>query len=428
MPTFLISVHRVFMKTNSQILSVLEYMEKEKGISRSAMIETISEAIRAAALKSINSGHDLRVEINPRTGELKAWAIFEVVDFVSDPSKQVHISKALATDDTAEIGTVIEKEIDPALLGRIAAQTARQAITQKVRSFEREKVYEDFKNRIGDLVTGTVRRVDHGNVFVDIGNVEAVMPARETIFGEEHNVGDRVRCLLLAINSDEGEAELILSRSHVNFVKRLLEIEISEIQDGAVEIKGIAREPGYRTKICVDSNDKDIDPVGACVGARGARIKSVVKEMNGEKVDVIRYYEDPKRLLQEAIKPAIATNIRIDEGERRIYFEVADSDLAIAIGKRGINARLTSRMMNWRLDISKEEVASDNFGDKLERAVAGLNDVDGISDEMAQRLVAIGITCLDAFDGVEKSDLVDAGFNEDEANQILNSVKKVLKD
>jgi N utilization substance protein A len=180
-----------------------------------------------------------------------------------------------------------------------------------------------------------------------------------------------VRCLLLKLNTDSRDADIILSRSHVNFVRRLLEIEVSEIADRSVFIRGIAREPGYRTKICVDRKDKNIDPVGACVGTRGVRIKSIVRELNDEKIDVIRYYKDPQKLLCEAIKPAIPRNVSVNEGEHRIYFEVAESDLAVAIGKRGLNAKLTSKMMNWRLDISKESVAVDNFDDRLERAVAG---------------------------------------------------------
>ena len=220
------------------------------------------------------------------------------------------------------------------------------------------------------------------------------------------------------------DAELVVSRSHVNFVKRLLEIEVSEIADGSVIIRGIAREAGYRTKICVDTNDKNIDPVGACVGARGIRIKSIVRELNGEKVDVIRYYDDPEKLLYEAIKPAVPKNVRIDNDERRIYFEVSEDDLAIAIGKRGLNAKLTSRMMNWRLDISKENTpAHEDFEDKLGSAVAGLSGIPGIDDQTAQELVKMGFTDIDTFEGVKVDDLVDAGFDEEKAKKILDSIQ-----
>jgi N utilization substance protein A len=403
-------------------------MEKEKGISRADMIETIGEAIRVAALKSINAGHDVRIEISPKTGNLRAWAVFEVVDSVSDPKTQIHLSKARLVDEAAEIGSVMENEIDPAFLGRIAAQTTRQAIMQRIRFFEKEKLYDDFKGRVGDVVSGTIRNVDNGNLYIDVNGAEAIMPARECVRGEEFSVGERIRCLLLKLDTASRDAELVLSRSHVNFVRRLLEIEVSEIADGSVTIKGIAREPGYRTKICVDTNDKNIDPVGSCVGTRGIRIKSIVRELNGEKIDVIRYHDDPEKLLCEAIKPAVPRNVRVDYDGRRIYFEVAEGDLAVAIGKRGLNAKLTSRMMNWRLDISKENVVlPENFGEKLERAAAGLHGIPGVSDEQAKRLVGIGITDIDAFEGVNTEDLIVAGFDSGEAQRLLDNVQKFCK-
>jgi N utilization substance protein A len=403
-------------------------MEKEKGISRSDMIETIGEAIRVAALKSINAGHDVRIEINPKTGNLRAWAIFEVVDSVSNPKTQIHLSKARTIDEATEIGSVIEKEIDPAFLGRIAAQTTRQAIMQRIKFFEREKLHEEFKNRVGDIVSGTIRNIDNGNLYIDVNGAEAVMPYRERVSGEDFSIGERIRCLLLKLDTMSRDAELILSRSHVNFVRRLLEIEVSEIADGTVVIRGIAREPGYRTKICVDTNDKNIDPVGSCVGTRGIRIKSIVRELNGEKIDVIKYYEDPGKLLCEAIKPAVPKNIRIDHDGRRIYFEVDECDLAVAIGKRGLNAKLTSRMINWRLDISKRNAAlPENFGEKLERAVAGLHGIPGVSDDQAKKLVEIGITDIDAFEGVDIGDLTGAGFDSSEARSLLDNVQKFCK-
>lgn len=400
-------------------------MEKEKGISRKDMIDTIGEAIRAAALKSINAGHDVRVNINPKTGQLKAWAVFEIVDSVSDPSNQIHISKALLTDPGAEVGSVIEVEMDPALLGRIVAQTTRQAIMQKIKLFEREKLYDDFKNRVGDIVSGTVHRVDNGNVYIEVGNADAIMPARECVRTEEYAPGDRIRCLLLRLDTESRDPEIILSRSHVNFVRRLLEIEVSEISDGSVIIRGIAREPGYRTKVCVDSTDKNIDPVGACVGTRGVRVKSIVRELCGEKIDIIRYYDDPARLLCEAMKPAVPKNIVVSEEERKISFEVSDNDLAVAIGKHGLNAKLTSRMMNWRLDISKER--NNDFDNRLDRAVAGWTGVPGITESDAQRLVAAGITDVEAFEGVEVDDLVDAEFPPEDAQRIVEVIKKFCR-
>lgn len=416
------------MKTGSEILAVLEYMEKEKGIPRSTMINTVTEAIRSAALKSINAGYDVRVEINPKTGNLQAWSILEVVDSVSDPHSQVHISKVRETDPRVNIGDVIEREIDPVTLGRIAAQGARQFIFQGIRNFEREKLYEDLKNSIGDIVSGIVRRQDMGNIYVELGKSEALLPQRERIPGEEYVPGDRIRCLLLAIDQTPHGPEVILSRSHGRFVRRLLEIEVTEIADGTVEIVSMAREPGYRTKIAVRSKDPKVDPVGSCVGARGVRIRSIVKELGGEKIDVIRYNEDPIAFLQEAIHPAVPLNVKLDPVAHQMTFEVREEDLAVAIGKRGLNARLTSRLLGWRLDIKKAESEQEkNLNKKIQKATEGLNNIPGIDDALAQRLVACGFTDIDVFDDVTEEDLQDAGFSLDESRFILENIGKFKK-
>lgn len=410
---------------SSEILSVLEYMEKEKGINREDMIGAISLAIKTAASKGVNSGQELKVVIDPKSGGLKAWTILNVVDSVSDPRTEVHFEKAKLIDKEAVLGGTIEKEIDPAFLGRIAAQTARQAIMQQVRQFEKERIFDDYKDSIGDVVSGIVRRRERGDLIIDLGKAEALLPGREKVHGEDYAPGERIRCLLLAIEQTNRGPELILTRAHPKFIRRLLELEVTEITDGTVVIKALAREPGYRTKIAVASKDKKVDPVGACVGARGARVKSIVRELGGEKIDIIRYFDDPQEMLAEALKPAVPLNVQIDERNKRIHFEVADRDLSVAIGRRGQNARLTSRLMGWRLDISKEKVAG-GFEDRMERAIAGLNQIPGISDDVANRLVAVGLISPDAFTGVEGSDLVDAGFTEEEANDILTKVKEFL--
>lgn len=408
---------------SSEILSVLEYMEREKGIDREDMIGAISLAIKTAASKGVNAGQELKVEINPKTGGLQAWSILQVVDYVSNPQAEIHVDKARLFDPNARIGQNLEREIDPAYLGRIAAQTARQAIMQKVRQFEKERIFDDYKDSIGDVVSGIVRRRERNDLIIDLGRAEALLPAREKVYGEDYAPGERIRCLLLAIEQRNRGPELILSRAHPKFIRRLLQLEVTEVTDGTVVIKSLAREPGYRTKIAVASRDPKVDPVGACVGARGARVKSIVRELGGEKIDIIRYHNDPKDMLAEALKPAIPLNVKIDERNKRIHFEVNQRDLSVAIGRRGQNARLTSRLMGWRLDISKEKVAG-GFEDRMERAIAGLNQIPGISDELAQRLVAIGLVSTDAFTGVEASDLVDSGFTPEEAENILDKVNQ----
>jgi N utilization substance protein A len=412
---------------SSELLSVLEYMEKEKGISRQDMIETISAAIRNAATKGVNAGQEMKIEINPKTGALKAWASLIVVDSVSDPAREVHIEKAYKYTDTPKLGDIVYKEMDPALLGRIAAQAARQAIHQRIRQFEKDRIFDEFKDMVGDVVTGIVRRREKGDLIIDLGKAEAVLPARERIATEDYSSGETIRCLLLAIEQTPRGPELVLSRSHVKFVRRLFELEVTEIADKTVNIVGMAREAGYRTKMSVDSTDPKIDPVGACVGSRGARVKNIVRELGGEKIDIIRHFDDPHRMLEEAIKPAVPKNIRIDAVSKRIYFEVAESDLSVAIGKKGQNAKLTSRLMGWKLDIGKEKsgVSETGFEERKKRAVSGWN-IPGVTEEQVERLVALGITTPEAFEGVTAADLTESHFTDPEANALIQKINEYL--
>ena len=342
-----------------EILSVLEYMEKEKGIDRADMITAISAAIVGAAQRSVGAGQN-RVEINPRTGALQAWSQLKVVDSVSDPAHEVHIEKARLIQPEIAAGQILEKEIDPAFLGRIAAQTARQAIMQRIRQFEKDRIYDDFKDSVGDIVTGTVRRRERGDLIIDLGKAEAVMPPRERVPGEDYAMGDSIRCLLLKIEQTSRGPDVILSRSNINFVRRLFELEVTEIADGTVTIESMAREAGYRTKVAVQSKDPKVDPVGACVGARGARVKTIVRELGGEKIDIVRHFSDPSQMLEEALRPAVPKNIRLNEAERRIHFEVAEEDLSIAIGRRGFNAKLTSALSagSWILPRKRRRLSA----------------------------------------------------------------------
>jgi N utilization substance protein A len=408
---------------SQEILSVLEYMEKEKGIPREDMIGAISNAIRSAATKGVNAGQELRIEINPKNGALKAWSILEVVDSVGDPRTQIHIEKARQLNPDAAVGLFIEREVDPEKLGRIAAQTARQTIMQRLRQFEKERIYDEYKDNVGDIVTGVVRRRERGDLIVDLGKAEAILPPRERVPGEDYSPGERMRCLLMEIEPTNRGPELILSRGSVKFVRRLFELEVAEIQDSTVVIEAIAREPGYRTKIAVSSADPKVDPVGACVGARGARVKSIVRELGGEKIDIVKYSEDPLELLHEAIRPAVPLNIKVDEENKRIYFEVSEENLSIAIGRRGQNARLTSRLLGWKLDIAKEAVSEVGFDERLKEAIKGWEGVAGISDDLAAFLVQHGLVSPETFEGVEAKDLVKLGFTEEDANQIVSLVQ-----
>ena len=404
---------------SSEILSVLEYMEKEKGIPRADMISTIANALKTAAQKGVNSGQELKIDINPKNGQLHAWSVLKVVDSVSNPKTEIHLEKAQAVKPGAILGEMIEKEIDPSTLGRIAAQTARQAVMQRLRQFEKDRIFDDFKDQVGNIVTGTVRRRERNDLYIDLGKAEAVMPGKEQVPGEEYQPGERIRCLLLNIESTPRGPEIILTRGSPKFVRRLFELEVTEIADGTVKIEAFAREPGYRTKIAVTSTDPKVDPVGACVGARGARVKTIVRELNGEKIDIIRYFSDPREMIIEAMKPAVPREIVLDEKTHRILLKVATDDLAIAIGRKGQNARLTSRLIGWRLDIEEFRAVGD---DPRGNAIAVLVKTLALDAAIAGRLVDMGINSPAAFEGVEANDLVDAGFTPEESADIIGRV------
>lgn len=428
-PLFLSLTHfnkeNTSMSNSSEILAIIEYMEKEKQISRTDMIEKISAAIRQAAAKSsTHYGQDLRIEINPRTGALKAWTALRVTDSVADPATEIHIDKARLYLPDPKIGDEVLREMDLSSLGRIAAKNVYQSIIQSVRQFEKERVYVEYRDLVGDIVTGTVRRREKGTLVVDLGKSEGIIPRREAIPGEDFAPGDRIRCLLLEIESTPRGPEIILSRASYKFVHRLFELEVAEIADGSVKIEAMAREPGYRTKIAVASSDPRIDPVGACVGSGGSRVKSIVRELGGEKIDVIKYYDDPKLLLEECIRPAVARNIEVVPEQKLMKFEVSEGDLSVVIGKRGSNAKLTSRLLGWRLDIEKEQTAAAGFSEKIQAAAGGLAQIlPNITEHQAMILANNGLNSPETFHDVAVEDLVEMGFSPAEAAEILETVK-----
>lgn len=413
------------MSKNSEILAVLEYMEKEKKISRADLIERIAAAIKQAAAKSsTHYGQDLRIEINPKNGAIKSWVALRVTDSVADPATEIHIDKAKLYLPNPKIGDEVLREIDLSSLGRIVTKNVQQIITQSVRQFEKERVYDEFKDQVGDIVTGIVRRREKGALTVDLGKAEAIIPRRESIPGEDFGNGDRIRCLLLEIENTPRGPEIILSRANYKFVQRLFELEVAEIADGSVKIEAHAREPGYRTKLAVSSQDPRIDPVGACVGAAGSRVKNIVRELNGEKIDVIKYYSDPALLLEECIKPAKAKNIQLDKNTRTIKFEVSEEDLSVVIGKRGQNAKLTSKLLGWKLDIQKEFQAVEGLSEKLHAAAGSLAQIlPNINEHQAVVLANNGLNSIETFHDVEAEDLIEMGFSPAEAEEIIKTVK-----
>lgn len=413
---------------NSEFIAMLDYLEREKGIKREILIEAISTALIAAAKKSFSISRDVRIDINPKSGQIRAFAKPLVVETVTNPQEEISLVRAKLVQKDALIGDEIEVEVTPSDFGRIAAQTARQAITQRIRQIEKNMIYEEFKDRAGEIVNGTVRRFDRSDMVVDLGKFEAIMPSRERVNTEEYNVGDRLRAYVVAVENGPRGPEIILSRSHPNFVRRLFEIEVSEIADHTVELRSIAREAGFRTKVAVYSSNEKVDPVGACVGVRGARVKNIVRELNNEKVDILRWHEDPREFIKEALKPTRIKSVELDEAAHIIRIAVDKEDLALAIGKRGQNARLTSRLVGWELDIKEDRTAVQVFEQQVAGAVHQLAQVLGVTEEEAKLLADGGMNSLEVIVTVETGDIAGLlNCDLERAEVILQSAKAAFQ-
>ena len=410
---------------NSEFIAMLDYLEREKGIKRDVLVEAVQNALLSAAKKAVEAGRDLRCEIDPRTGEIRAVAKLIVAEKVTNKHDEISLSNARRVKPDAQVGEEVELEVTPKNFGRIAAQTAKQAMMQRIRQAEKEMIYDEFKDRAGEIVSGTVRRFERSDVIVDLGKFEATMPSRERVQTEDYNVGDRIRAYVVAVENGARGPEIIISRSHPNFVRRLFEMEVSEINDRTVEIKGIAREAGFRTKIAVHSASEKVDPVGACVGMRGARVKNIVRELNNEKVDIIRWSSDVREFVQEALKPAKIKSITLDDAKKAVLIKVDEDQLSLAIGKRGQNARLTSRLTGWDINIEKDESAAQQFEARVVQAAKALAGPLQIDEPTAMALVKGGMASLDTIVEVDPQDIADAiGIELDKANEIHAAAKR----
>jgi len=414
---------------NNELQAILSYIEKDRGISREVLLEAVESAMQSAARRSVAGEKDLRIEIDRQTYDIKAYAERVVVATVKDPRTEIDLAEARLRNPAVQLGDIAEKEVTPRNFGRIAAQTAKQAITQKIRQAEREIVFEEYKDRVGDIVTGTVRQFNRSDIVVDLGRADAIMPSRERVPIEEYQIGDRIRAYILSVLDNGAGPSVTISRSHPDFVRRLFELEVSEIADKIVEIKGIAREPGYRTKIAVASNNEKVDPVGACVGMRGMRVKNIVRELSGEKIDIIRWSDDVRTYVINALSPAKLSKVTVSPEPAHIVEVIADSDqLSLAIGKRGQNVRLSAKLIGWKIDIHKAE-SEFSFEEKVERAIENLADIAGITREQAEQLVNAGFLTVE---GILAVDLVEfpemTGFDPETAESIYEAAAAIHGD
>ncbi|MES2309810.1 MAG: transcription termination factor NusA [Verrucomicrobiota bacterium] len=393
---------------NPEFMSTLDYMEKEKGIKRDQMLEAIQNALLTAARKAVGPANDLQVQIDPRTGKIKATAKLKVVDRVRIPHDEIQLSKAREINAAALLGELLEVEVTPKDFGRIAAQVFKQSMNQTIRGIERTMIFTEFKDRADSIVTGTVRRFEKSDVVVDLGKFEAIMPKSERVPTEEYQSGERIRAYVVSVENTTRGPEIVLSRSHPNFVKKLFELEVGELLDGTVQVKAIAREPGYRTKMAVWSENDKVDPVGACVGIRGSRVKNIVRELNNEKIDLFKWSSNPRELVVEALKPAKLKSVDLNETEKRIKVHVDTENLKLAIGIRGRNARLASRLMGWEIDIEEEVVTIESMEDKLSHVAEALASRLSIDPALASQLVHVGFTSVEVIAEAEENDLKEA--------------------
>ncbi|MFA6119226.1 MAG: transcription termination factor NusA [Parachlamydiales bacterium] len=384
---------------NKDLIAIFEYLEREKGIKRELVIKAIEDSLRAAAKKSIKGGENVDVEIDPKSGDIEVFVRKNVVKVVANPEEEISLEEAVKLNPDCKIGQRLEITIPPQDFGRIAAQTARQIITQKLKGAERDVIYEEYRHRVGEIISGTVKRMARKTIIVDLGKVEAILPEKNLPRTEKPHIGERIQALLLEVQDTEiGGAEVILSRSHPEFVSALFEQEVPELAEGVIKIEKIVREAGYRTKLAVSSTDKKIDPVGTCVGVRGSRIKNVIRELNNEKVDVIPYSSDKVRFLQNALSPITIQRLKIND---KVTIIVNDDDYPIAIGKKGMNARLISRLIEQEVDFQKiteyqkfVTVQMAELGESDDPSLDKPLKIEGLSSLIVEGLISAGYETL----------------------------------
>jgi len=412
----------------NDIVALIDFYEKEKGIAREKVLAALEYAFLSAYRKMVPGSdkiESLRVDIDTRKGDADIYATLTVVadDDYIDKFNEVPLTLAQRSKEDVEVGDALDFNVTPKNFGRIATQTAKQTMMQRLRMAEKEMIYEEFKDRAGDIVTGTVRRFEKSDVLIDLGKFEGRIPSRERVVTEDYNVGDRIRVYVVAVENEARGPEIILSRSHPNFVRRLFESEVAEIADGTVELRGVAREAGYRTKVAVSSNDEKVDPVGACVGLRGSRVKNIVRELNNEKVDIIRWSSDPEEFVVEALKPANIRSIKLDEANRVVSVTVDEDELSKAIGRRGQNARLSAKLLGWDVQVSKDESRHEQFAARVENAATSLADMLGLDAEKAEKLYRAGGATAELVAQMPANYIAtQLDISEEEAEELLKKV------
>jgi N utilization substance protein A len=409
------------------LIQVIEQIGREKGIEREVLIDAVGAAILSASRKTLGTVSDLRVDFDQASGRFVLSTVRKVVEEVTNPRSEIALEEARRHQPELNLGDEFRTEVQPRGFGRIAAQTAKQVIIQRVREAERDSIYHSFKNREGELITGVVQRVVNDNIIVNVGKAEAILPPREQLPREEYRAGDRIRAYIVEVKKGSRGATVLVSRSHPGMLLRLFEVEVPEIEEGIVEIKAVAREPGERAKIAVVSRDSNVDPVGACVGYRGSRVQVIVRELGGEKIDIIPWRDNPADFVRNALAPAEVESVIVDEASNTLHVIVADEQLSLAIGRRGQNARLAAKLVGRKVDIKSRTELAREAEEKAKRAraaVEGLAQVSGVGPKMVARLVEAGFDTLDRLQRASQEDLMAIkGIGPKTATTILAAIQ-----
>jgi N utilization substance protein A len=370
----------------TDIKRVVEQISRDKGIDKQILIKALEEALRSAAKKKYGNKIDIEAQYIEETGEIEVFQFKEVAETITEPDLQISLAEGRQLDPECEIGDSLGTKMDASTFGRIAAQSAKQVIIQKMKDAERDAVFAGFIDRKGEIINGIVQRIDRGDIIVNLGHTEAILPVREQVPKESYRRGDRIRALILDVLQESRGPQILLSRTHPNFLINLFKTEVPEISEGIVDVMGAAREPGSRAKIAVASNDSDIDPVGACVGMKGTRVQNVVQELRGEKIDIIPWHVDAARFVCNALAPAEISRVIIDEENRSMEVIVPDEFLSVAIGKRGQNVRLASKLSGWHLDVNSET----NYSETMRNGYDSLTQLDEVGISLADALYEKG--------------------------------------
>lgn len=408
----------------SDLKRMIDQVSREKGIDAEILIQALEEAVKAAARKRYGLERDIEVSFNEELGEIEVFEFKEVVEKVTDPHRQVSLEEGRNLDPECEIGDSLGMKIPTEEFGRIAAQSAKQVIMQRLKEAERDMVYDDYKDRKGEIINGIVQRFDRGSIIVNLGRTEAELPPREQIPRENYRQGDRIRAYVLEVRQYSRGPQIILSRTHPNFLSALFESEVPEIAEGTVRIVQVAREPGSRSKIAVESKDPDVDPVGACVGMKGSRVQSVVQELRGEKIDIVTYDPDPAKFICNALAPAEIVRVIVDEENRSMEVVVPDDQLSLAIGKRGQNVRLASKLTGWNLDVISET----NYNRALKEGFQSLLDLEGVTEKLAIQLYEEGFRSAADLAGATEEDILPVeGMDEEKARALILSAREYVR-